>query len=207
MSTLDLRDLPELPAVRQPLRRGTPPADLPTVVLGLDPGTRTGLAVATPDPGGTWRWVELRTLPVHQALLLVRELLSEAGSLRRDVLVIVEDARQVRFGTDRVKIQGAGSVKRDCALWEDALADWLPELLPHGGRGYVLLARPGGKRSLRKCPAGQLALVTGCDLPGSSHARDAAALAWEQFLHDPAGCWRTLPALPATGPGHRLLQF
>lgn len=207
MSTLNLTDDPELPAVRQTTRRGAAPEDLPTVVLGLDPGTRTGLAVATPDRAGTWRWVDLRTLPVHQALLLVRELLAEAGNLRRDVLVIVEDARQVRFGTDRVKIQGAGSVKRDCALWEDALADWLPELLPYGGRGYVLLASPGGKRSLRKCPAGQLALVTGCDLPGSSHARDAAALAWEQFLHDPVGCWRALPALPATGAGPRMLQF
>lgn len=207
MSTLDLLQDPDLPAVRTAARLRPAPDHLPAVVLGLDPGTRTGLAVAALDPGGTWRWVDLRTLPVHQALLLVRELLAEAATLRRDVLVVVEDARQVRFGTDRVKIQGAGSVKRDSTLWQDALADWLPELLPHGGRGYVLLARPGGKRSLRKCPAGQLALVTGCDLPASAHARDAAALAWEQFLHDPPAAWRAVQLLPDAGAGPRLLKF
>lgn len=177
-------------------RPAVEPPDLPAYVLALDPGTSTGLALAGREPlrdgRGPWRWLALRTLPLHRAIPLVLQALEDLGPER--LLVLVEDARLVKYGTAAVRTQGAGSVKRDCAIWEAALADAAEELAL-GPRLVVRFVKPGGRWSLRKVEAGKLALVTGCTLAGSVHARDAAALAWEHFLHEPIPRWASLHLL------------
>lgn len=172
------------------------PPDLPAYVLALDPGTSTGLALAGREPlldgRGPWRWLALRTLPLHRAIPLVLQALEALGPER--MLVLVEDARLVKHGTREERKQGAGSVKRDCAIWDAALADAAVELAL-GPRLCVQFVKPGGRWSLRKVEPCKLALVTGCTLAGSVHARDAAAVAWEHFLHEPIPRWAALQQL------------
>jgi hypothetical protein len=140
--------------------------------LGIDPGTSTGVALALPEPEALgYRWAELQTLPLHRALAYVQDhvlrLATEPGCAR--VLVVVEDARLIS-GPAHQKL-GAGSIRRDCKVWEELLADLGAEL--DGLRIIFVKPTRGG---LRKLTAEQLATYTGCQLKGSQHARDAAGL-------------------------------
>lgn len=142
------------------------------LAVGIDPGTSTGLAFAVPeDDSRGYRWRELLTLPIHRALLQVYEELREVegDAHRHRVLVVVEDARQI--GGDPRKALGAGSVRRDSAIWADFLEDLRQDVDCLDYR----LVRPS-PRQLRKLTAEQLATYTGCTLKGSQHARDAAGL-------------------------------
>ena len=140
--------------------------------IGIDPGTRTGVAVAFPEPDARgYRWAELHTLPLHRALALVTE---QVLQLDRDTytkrgLVVVEDARQIS-GPAHQKL-GAGSVRRDCNIWDELLS----ELGEHVDGLEVRFVRPS-RGGLRKLSAERLAQFTGCQLTGSQHARDAAGV-------------------------------
>lgn len=87
--------------------------------VGIDPGTHTGIAFWDSDKG---KFTDLETLPIHKALAMVEERAKEGK-----IFVVFEDARQrTWFGSDRptnAKLQGAGSIKRDCTIWEDFLTD------------------------------------------------------------------------------------
>lgn len=85
--------------------------------VGIDPGKTTGYAIVKNG--------ELQKIGeglIHQVFAVVLEL-KDMGDLH----VVVEDARQRKwFGTSdyaKAKAQGAGSVKRDCVIWEDFLKD------------------------------------------------------------------------------------
>ena len=122
-------------------------------VIGIDPGTNTGVAVWN----ATFQTFHvLKTLPVHRAFTLVTEL--------RPALVIVEDARlRTHFGnTGRERLQGAGAAKRDAKIWEDFLAE---SKIP------FLLQLPAGKVDGKTFRA--IYKVHGRT---SEHARDAALL-------------------------------
>ena len=77
----------------------------------------------------------------------------------------VEDARKRKhfknFGKER--LQGAGSIKRDCTIWEDFLKD--------GGFHFEMLI-PGRT----KMQPDQFARITGISTRTSNHARDAGCL-------------------------------
>jgi hypothetical protein len=122
-------------------------------IIGIDPGTNTGVAVWN---AGFQTFHILKTLPVHRAFTLVASL--------APALVIVEDARlRTRFGnTGPERLQGAGAAKRDAKIWEDFLSD---------AKIPFILQLPAGKidgktfRTMYK--------VRGVT---SQHARDAALL-------------------------------
>jgi hypothetical protein len=150
------------------------------LAVGIDPGTRTGLAVATPDsdpdairmPPVGYRWQEIQTLQLHHALVYVRKLVLEAHQdpeATGSVLVVVEDARQIG-GPAHQKL-GAGSVRRDSAIWEEFLQDLAREV-PELEFRFV---RPS-VRGLRKLDSRTLQAYTGCVISGSQHARDAVGL-------------------------------
>lgn len=137
-----------------------------SLYIGIDTGHDTGLAV--------WdtRRREFRavaTLPIHRAMKAVHDW---AADNPHDVRVVFEDARKRRWlprdtssSEYRGHLMGAGSVKRDATIWEDALKDWgIPfEATP---------PRPG----LTKWDADTFAKVTGWRGRTSNHARDAALL-------------------------------
>jgi len=116
------------------------------ITIGLDTGKVTGLSVAEYQSGFFPTLVEVTSMPIHRAMSYVLNLHNEAKAKGDVVLVILEDARQrTWFGKIEQVIYrkfqgnmpltpkersiykglllGAGSVQRDCTIWEDFLTD------------------------------------------------------------------------------------
>lgn len=129
--------------------------------IGIDPGTKTGVAVWDDK---SQRLVSLYTLSIHEALFKVYDMAKED-----QICVIFEDARQrTWYGNDRpssAKLQGAGSVKRDCSIWEDFLTDY----------DISFRAIPPQK-GCTKWTESYFRMVTKWRGRTSNHARDAAML-------------------------------
>ena len=136
-------------------------------LIGIDPGKNTGFAMWDTE---TQTFESVETLPIHAALISVLELANRTA----DVKVYFEDARQRKWlpkdatsSEYRGHLMGAGSVKRDSVIWQDALTDWgIPfEMVP---------PRPGAT----KWNADTFRRVTGYKGRTSNHARDAALLVY-----------------------------
>lgn len=129
-------------------------------IIGIDPGTHTGFAHL--ENGELF---DCAALKIHQAMRRV-ELIHAEKLLK---LVVYEDARLRRwYGTKGVEaLQGAGSVKRDCTIWADFLADL--------GCPVLALAPATG---MTKLPAKTFQRLTGWKWPSNEHGRDAALLIW-----------------------------
>ena len=128
-----------------------------SIVIGIDPGTNTGFAV--------WNLKDkafelITTYSIHRALEMV------SNSKLELIAVIIEDARLRKFfgGKDMsAQAQGAGSIKRDCSIWEDFLTEYeIP---------FILKAPQN-----TKVPEAVFKKMTGWDKRTSNHARDAAML-------------------------------
>lgn len=131
--------------------------------IGLDTGTHTGFAVWDKDKR---QLTELSTLKIHRAMDRVKEL-----SYSNDIVVYFEDARlRTWFGSaGREALQGAGSVKRDCSIWEDFLTDLGVEFHP-----------VAPKNNSTKLNASFFSKITGWEGRTSEHARDAAMLVFNR---------------------------
>lgn len=136
--------------------------------IGIDTGTHTGVAVWCTDIKAH---VIIGTMKLHQALFYIKSLWDE----RKDICVVFEDARQRKwFDTrsarqDRARLQGAGSVKRDCNIWEEFLKDY--------GIPYEAVAPA---RNVTKTTAESFARLTGFQGKTNEHSRDAAMLVWNR---------------------------
>ena len=135
------------------------------IYIGIDPGTHTGVAVWDSK---AQVFIELTTIPIHQALLKVKRLYAESRELS-NICVVFEDARQrTWFGRDKntnAKLQGAGSIKRDCSIWEDFCKDYqIPFLAVPPVKGGTKLSEAYFKT------------ISGWKGRTSIHARDAAML-------------------------------
>lgn len=128
--------------------------------IGIDPGTHTGMAIWDSRKGA---FLSLVTLPIHRALQVVQYMTTEG-----DVKVVFEDARQRKWfgeGDISAKQQGAGSVKRDCSIWEDFCNDY----------DIPFEARPPIKGAT-KVTAEYFKMISHYQGRTSSHSRDAAML-------------------------------
>ena len=127
-------------------------------VIGIDPGVCTGFAVY--DRGGR-ALIVVESFPILEAMAKVLEWKGQGVELR------FEDARLRRwFGKkDREVLQGAGSIKRDCQIWEDFC---------HLHQIKVTHIPP--MDNLTKLNAGQFAKLTGWEGRTNEHGRDAAML-------------------------------
>lgn len=132
--------------------------------IGIDTGTHTGLAVWDDTKR---EFLEIETLSIHKALDKVRWYKDFCSKYGQDLFVIFEDARQRNWFGERTnaKLQGAGSIKRDCAIWEDFLKD----------EEVQFRAMPPQK-GCTKLSADYFKKVTGWQKQTSNHARDAAML-------------------------------
>lgn len=128
-------------------------------IVGIDPGVTTGLAVA--EVGGLL--IRVEGLKIHRAMDDVKAL-HVAGQLK---MVVFEDARLRKWlGTKgREAAQGAGSIKRDCKIWDDFLQGL--------GCPYKQIAPQKGAT---KWSAEYFAKVTGWEARTNNHGRDAACL-------------------------------
>ena len=135
------------------------------IYIGIDPGTHTGVAIWD---NKQQEFVELATIPIHQALLKVKNYYNDNKGLSK-ICVVFEDARQrTWFGKDKntnAKLQGAGSIKRDCSIWEDFCKDYqIPFLAVPPMKGGTKLSESYFKT------------ISGWKGRTSNHARDAAML-------------------------------
>ncbi|EMM94287.1 hypothetical protein LEP1GSC158_0635 [Leptospira interrogans serovar Zanoni str. LT2156] len=101
-------------------------------LIGIDPGTKTGLAAwDTQDK----KLMYVGTYEFFGACEFIRFLKQKRGF---DICLVIEDARKRKwFGQNAdAKRMGAGSVKRDCKLWEDFCnREGIPFRLVHPKRG------------------------------------------------------------------------
>ena len=136
------------------------------IYIGIDPGTHTGIAVWSHQEQ---RFFALGTKTMYEATEDVLNLVNKYG--RDNIFVRFEDARKRNwFGNaGREQLQGAGSIKRDCSLWEEFLT-----------AKNIPFAAVAPKANRTKMTAEQFERYTGWAKRTSEHARDAAMLVFEQ---------------------------
>ena len=132
------------------------------IYIGIDTGVHTGYA--------EWdsvnkRFNTIETIGICTAfdyVLKLRDIYSTSS-----ICVRFEDARQRKwFGNaDREQLQGAGSIKRDCSIWEEFLT----------GKSIPFNAIPP-QRNITKLSKESFSKITGYNGRTSEHARDAAML-------------------------------
>lgn len=130
-----------------------------TVIIGIDPGVNTGLAI--------WDKQKRRLVTVCSTSILTAMERVKNESCLHSIFVRIEDARLRKwFGkSQREVLQGAGSIKRDCQIWEEFL-----ELnnIPHE---FV-----APKNNITKLDAKMFARYTGYKGKTNEHGRDAGML-------------------------------
>lgn len=135
--------------------------------IGIDTGVNTGVAIWNKPKK---KFDMVKKMMIHQAMEIV------AQQAQRDhVCVYVEDARQRKWFNDagkswkerKDKLQGAGSVKRDCKIWEDFLTD--------KGIPFKLIAP---KNNTTKLDADSFKAITGYKERTCEHSRDAAMMVY-----------------------------
>lgn len=134
------------------------------IYIGIDPGTHTGVAVWDSREG---KFLSLGTLPIHRAMIFILTWSLKAEETGQEIQVVFEDARQRKwYGNDsNAKRQGAGSVKRDCSIWEDFCRDYQ----------IPFVAVPPMKGGT-KVSESYFKTISGWKGRTSNHARDAAML-------------------------------
>ncbi len=127
-----------------------------TFLVGIDPGVHTGMCIYDRR---TRRIDYLATTGIAECMHRIKEL-ADRGVY---ICVMIEDARK-RSGPAN-KALGAGSVRRDCSVWQEWL-DWhkIPSVWQNIGT--------------TKMTSEQFAKLTGYRDRTSSHARDAAMIVW-----------------------------
>lgn len=130
------------------------------MLIGIDPGVNTGFAIIGTCVN------ECKSAPIHEVMSWVM------NATRYKPFIYVEDARKRKwFGNNsRAKAQGAGSVKRDCKIWQDFLDDLLKRDLI---KGYDLV-HP--KNNSTKLKADKFKMLTGFKGRTNEHGRDAYML-------------------------------
>lgn len=132
------------------------------IYIGIDPGVKTGFAVWDKH-AKTFRKIE--TMGIISAMMEVNDL--HENDLTPIAEIVIEDARKRKwFGNaGREKLQGAGSIKRDCSIWEEFCREI-----------SVPCRFVAPKANRTKMLADSFKSVTGWNKTISEHARDAAML-------------------------------
>lgn len=143
------------------------------IYIGIDTGSHTGFAVWDGD-----HFIELDTKSISAAILETLRYAANFG--RENVRVFIEDARlrtwiprEKGASEYRGKLMGAGSVKRDAAIWEEFCTE---EEIP--------LVKVPPKNNTTKLSAAAFARITGWKGRTSEHARDAAMLVFGRNNHN-----------------------
>ena len=136
----------------------------PRIIIGIDPGTLTGIAVWDADKQSL---LLVESMPIHKAL---DKVLGIDTSFKDQVLVRWEDARLRRwFGRNsNHKQQGAGSIKRDCRIWEAFFED------------YGIKNEPLAPKNIAtKIKSDAFKKITKWTKQTSEHGRDAAMMVFK----------------------------
>lgn len=132
--------------------------------IGIDPGTKTGIAVWCNEEK---KLIAVNTMKIHEAILAVL-------NLRHDfeVEMVIEDPNTwVQFRQNnqaKARAQGAGSVKRDFAIWRDLCNEY-----------QIPMRKVRLQGTIKKLDRVKFQKITGYMGRTSEHARDAAMLVFE----------------------------
>lgn len=133
--------------------------------IGIDCGTHTGFAVWDVE---FKQLVAVQTLMIHEALFKVREL----AEIHVVELYVENPNTWKPFEVNRkvsdAKLQGAGSIKRDFAIWED--------FANNNGIKFVPTKIQG---AMKKLKPEVFTKLTGWTQRTSEHARDAAMIVYK----------------------------
>ena len=139
------------------------------LVAGIDPGLHTGLAVWDTS---SRQFLEIRCSGIVDAMDYLDHLRAERGI----GLVVFEDARQRTWiprerdlAQMKGRAMGAGSVKRDCSIWEE----WCK-----ARQVQYIASRP--KNGMTKLTDAYFRGITGYDRRTNNHGRDAAMLVFQR---------------------------
>jgi hypothetical protein len=134
------------------------------LLIGIDPGVHTGLAIYDRTKK---KLLEVITTGIIQAQITVRHNRFMEQINLANILVRMEDARlRTWFGdAGREVLMGAGSIKRDCSMWE--------EFLKYHSIPYEFVAPKNNKT---KTDAKLFNQITGWSQKTNEHGRDAAML-------------------------------
>lgn len=134
----------------------------PRYLVGIDPGVKTGLAVWDREKK---KLRIVATAGIIEAMAAVLELKDNPSEATIEVRF--EDSRQRRwFGSKgREALQGAGSIKRDCSIWQEFCE-------AHGIKFTAVPPQTGAT----KWTVDYFQKLTGWKKRTSEHGRDAAAL-------------------------------
>lgn len=138
------------------------------IYIGIDPGTHTGIAIWDSTAK---RFLQIKTCSIVEAMATINTI-----DKRQIVGLYFEDAKQRQYlpreasvSEYRGKLMGAGSVKRDSAIWREFCSFW--------GIPYVAVAPRAG---MTKWDPDYFAKVTGWKGRTSYHSRDAALLVFQR---------------------------
>ena len=151
------------------------------LIAGIDPGVNTRVAI--------WDRRKRMFVVVHTYDKSDYGIIAALGELSKWVAsgrleeIHVEDARlrtwfeEPKNSKERIKkLQGAGSVKRDCAIWQQFCAyKNIVYKAVHPKEVYARFPLPSG---MNKWNAEYFMKMTGWPGRTSVHSRDAAALVW-----------------------------
>ena len=128
-------------------------------IIGIDPGTKTGIAAWNKK---TKTFECIKTCSIIEAMAILT-------ATPNIIKVRIEDARKRKwFGNaGREKLQGAGSIKRDCAIWQ--------EFCTYYGLEYEMVPP---SQIHTKMSAKMFKQITGYAGKTSNHARDAAIMVY-----------------------------
>lgn len=132
------------------------------LLIGIDPGVQTGVAIWDLE---TQQFHSLMTCSILEAIEVVKNL-----NNTEKIEVWFEDARLRKFfgKTGREVLQGAGSIKRDCSIWEWFLT-----------KAEIPFKAIPPSHNVTKVGARLFEKMTGLSGRHSEHARDAAMLVFK----------------------------
>lgn len=129
------------------------------IYIGIDPGVHTGVAVWN---AGWQKFMKIKTCNIIRAFKEVKDVFK----ISREITIVMEDARKRKWYTGGLeKLQGVGSVKRDCKIWEEFCSE---------NNLCLLLVAPC--KGMTKWNGEQFKKMTGWEGITSNHSRDAALL-------------------------------
>ncbi len=136
--------------------------------IGIDPGTTTGLALWPKKDFGSLKLMSGPLIEIYQKILRHPFWVGHVHE-SKEILIRIEDARLRKWygKQSSAKLQGAGSIKRDCAIWE--------EICNHHGWNYEMVHPIKGGT---KWPAKIFNNITGYRGRSNEHERDAAMLVY-----------------------------
>ena len=135
------------------------------IVVGIDPGVHTGLAVWDTS---SRQLLDVRCSGIVEAMRYLHQLKDEKGI----GLIVFEDARQRKWiprekdlSQFRGRAMGAGSVKRDCSIWEEFCKVYLIDFV-----------KTPPRQGMTKFTDAYFRGITGYDRRTNEHGRDDAML-------------------------------